>query len=463
MAAPMGLGRRSARAGSRAAQVPDDRLAYIDQAAFLQLRATGPVKLAQAVWVYENPVDMDMLRRFHAGLADSLLGRRIERSALPFGRHRWVAAEPVPMDVATRPRPLADLSDWIDERSETPIDPEHGPGWHLAVQPMSDGSTAISLVVSHCISDGIGLLLAIANAVNGKPRKLQYPRPGSRTRRAALRADARQTARDLPEVGRTLLAAAKLGLRRRGELAATGASRPVVTGVGDAAETVVVPAINAFIDTADWDARAEDLGGTTYSLLAGFAARLAERVGRHRPDGGAVSLLIAISERTPDDTRANAVSLATVDVHPAQVTRDLTDARTAIRQGLTQLREVPDETFALLPLTPFVPKRAVRKAADVMFGDLPVSCSNMGEIDPAVGRIDGTECEFFMLRGVDQGLTRGQLDKAGGQLVVAAVRLGSSISIGIVCYQPGGTNTKRHLRDLTALTLAEFDLYGEIV
>ncbi|TFV60682.1 hypothetical protein E4P42_04145 [Mycobacterium sp. PS03-16] len=462
MAGPARTGQRSATAGPDT-HTADDRLAHIDQAAFLQLRSTGPVKLVQTVWVYDNPVDMDMLRRFHAGLGQGLLGRRIERSALPFGRHRWVAAEPVPMHVADRPRPLSDLSDWIDERSATPIDPEHGPGWHLAVQPFSDGSTAVSLVASHCITDGIGLLLAIANAVSGTPRKLEYRQAGSRTRLQALRDDVRHTARDLPEVGRTLVAAAKLGLRRRGDLATTGASRPVLTEVGDDAETVVVPAITAFIDTADWDARAEDLGGTTYSLLAGFAARLAERVGRHRPDGGAVSLLIALSERTPDDTRGNAVSLATVDVHPARVTKDLSDARAAIRQALTTLRAVPDETFALLPLTPFVPKRAVRKASDVMFGDLPVSCSNMGDIDPVVGRIDGTECEFFTLRGVDQGLTPGALAKAGGQLVLTAVRLGTFISIGIVSYRPGGTNTKRHLRDLTALTLAEFDLYGEII
>ncbi|KUI29564.1 hypothetical protein AU196_04370 [Mycobacterium sp. IS-1742] len=446
---------------SRAAQAHDERLAYIDQAAYLQTRATGIGKLAQAVWVYEHPVDHDALGRFHANLDHSLLGRRIEPSVLPFGRHRWVSAPGGP-PAMSRTRPRADLSDWIDERSAVPIDPEFGPSWHLGILPMDDGSTAISLAASHCVTDGVGLLRSVADAAEGRTRHLGYAAARSRSTLDAWRADVRQTTRDLPEVGRTLAAAARLGWRRRHEFTKTGATRPAVT-VADGGDPVTVPVITAFIDASHWDECAEKLNGTTYSLLAGFAARLAERTGRHRPDDGAVSLLIAISERTHEDTRANAVALTNACVDPARVTTDLTDCRTAIRHAITTLRDVPDETFALLPLNPFVPKRAVKRAADVMFGDLPVSCSNLGEIDPAVGRPDGTDAEYFMLRGVDQNLTRDQIERAGGQLVVVSVRMGDVISLGIVSYQPGGTNTKRHLRDLTTLTLAEFDLYGEMV
>jgi hypothetical protein len=439
----------------------DDRLAYIDQAAYLQQRATGVGKLAQAVWVYEHPVDLQALHRFHGNLDHSLLGRRVEPSVLPFGRHRWVSAKAAPPAVS-QPRPRADLSDWIDERSAVPIDPEFGPSWHLGILPMTDGSTAISLAASHCITDGIGLLRSVADAAEGRTRHLGYAPARSRSTLAALRSDVRQTARDLPEVGRTVTAAAKLAYRRRHDFKKTTGAPPAMT-VADGGELVIMPAINAFIDASHWDQCAQKLNGTTYSLLAGFAARLAERTGRHRPDDGAVSLLIAISERTPDDTRANAVAITTACVDPARVTTDLTDSRTAIRHAITTLREVPDETFALLPLNPFVPKRAVKRAADVMFGEMPVSCSNLGEIDPAVGRPDGSDAEYFMLRGVDQNLTRDQIERAGGQLVVASVRLGDVISLGIVSYQPGGTNTKRRLRDLTTLTLAEFDLYGEMV
>jgi hypothetical protein len=305
-------------------------------------------------------------------------------------------------------------------------------------------------------------LRSVADAAEGRTRHLGYAPARSRSALAAVGGDARRTARDLPELGRTVAAAARLAYRRRHDLAQAGAARPTAT-VADGADPVIMPAINAFIDASHWDACAEKLNGTTYSLLAGFVARLAERMGRHRPDDGAVSLLIAISERTPEDTRANAVAVTTACVDPARVTSDLSESRAAIRQAIKTIREVPDETFALLPLTPFVPKRAVKRAADVMFGDMPVSCSNLGEIDPAVGRPDGTDAEYFMLRGVDQNLTRDQVERAGGQLVVVSVRLGDVISLGIVSYEPGGANTKRRLRDLTTLTLAEFDLYGEIV
>jgi len=69
----------------------DNTLAYIDQASFLGLRALGRGPLIQFTWVYDRPVDVEGLRRFHRNLGHGLLGRRVERSPLPFGRHRWVA------------------------------------------------------------------------------------------------------------------------------------------------------------------------------------------------------------------------------------------------------------------------------------------------------------------------------------------------------------------------------------
>jgi hypothetical protein len=166
----------------------------------------------------------------------------------------------------------------------------------------------------------------------------------------------------------------------------------------------------------------------------------------------------------PDDTRANAASLAIVTVDPTQVTTDLTGARAEIKQALKTLREVPDETLRLLPLTPFIPKRAVKRGSEVVFGfdDLPVSCSNLGDVDPVVARVDGTDAEYVMLRGVDRHVTRQFLERRGGLLTVLAGRIGGKISITVVAYQPGGTNSKSYLRELAAQTLAELGLSGVI-
>ncbi|MCK0175176.1 hypothetical protein [Mycolicibacterium sp. F2034L] len=442
----------------------DDRLAFIDQAAFLQLRSTGPGKLAHVSWLYEHDVDHEALARFHGHLGHGLLGRRIECSPLPFGRHRWVAAPGPPGPIDTAPaRPRAALSEWLDERAELTVDPERGPAWHLGVLPMTDGSTAISLVASHCLADGVGILQTIADAAAGTPRDFGYTPAASRSRLQGAVEDLRRTVRDTPEYGRTLAAAARLALRRRHDIATSGSSRPPVAPGGTGAGTVVVPVINAFVPIEAWDTAAEQRAGTSYSLLAGFSARLAERLGRMRPGDGAVSLLIAMSDRTPGDTRANAISLAHVDVDPGQATGDLTAVRAAIRQGLADLRAVPDETFALLPLTPFVPRRAVRRTADLMFGDLPVSCSNVGDLDPLVGRPDGTDAEYVLLRGVDQDVQRAAIERAGGHLVVVAGRINGTVTIGVVGYQPGGPNTKDHLREVTVATLAEFGLSADLV
>src|ERR1700749_1903648 len=95
---------------------PDNRLAYMDQATFLTLRATGREQLMQIVWIYEHPIDMDKMMVTFRNSGYGLMGRRIERSPLPFGRHRWVSAigQPLEIDIAETARPRADLRDWLE-------------------------------------------------------------------------------------------------------------------------------------------------------------------------------------------------------------------------------------------------------------------------------------------------------------------------------------------------------------
>lgn len=448
----------------RAAAPPDNRLSFADQVMFLSLRATGQEPVAQAVWLYERAIDFDGLKSFHRNFGHGLMGRRIERSPLPFGRHRWVVSEGPPsnIDIAEHARPRAELSDWADERAQLPIDPEWGPGWHLGVLPLTDGSNAVSLVVSHCLADGFGAFVTITDAVKGNVRDFGYPLPNSRTRRRAAVADLRETTRGVPEVARTLAAAAKLVYARRHDFAQSRASQTTPIPAADADRNFVVPAITVYVDLDDWDARAKTLAGTSNSLLAGFAAKLAERM-RRCADDGAVTLYFPMSDRIPDDTRANAAILAHVSVDPMQVTTDLSDVRVAIRQGLKMAREVPDPALQILPLAPFIPKRAVRRAADALLtADLPVACSFLGDVDPAVGRVDGTEADYVMLRGVDRQVTRQLLEKRRGLLTLVAGRITGKMSISIVAYQPGVENSKPRLRELAAQMLELFDLTGVI-
>src|ERR1700722_17903071 len=135
---PLRTGRVRARFGRSASEEsahPDNRLAFFDQATFLSLRATGREQLMQIVWIYEHPLDMDKMMRTFRNAGYGLMGRRIERSPLPFGRHRWVSAlgQPLDIDIEDRARPRAELSDWLDERAQLRVDPESGPGWHAGL------------------------------------------------------------------------------------------------------------------------------------------------------------------------------------------------------------------------------------------------------------------------------------------------------------------------------------------
>lgn len=437
---------------------------YPDQALFLALRGAGQAAVMQGLWLYDRPVDVDGLKRFHHNLNHGLLGRLIEPSRLPFGRHRWVSAPETDtnFDIATRPRPRAELFDWADEQVALPLDPQWGPGWRIGVQPFTDGTWVVSLVASHCIADGAGTVLACVQAVHGVTRDLGYPPPHSMTPGRAVRRDLRQFVADLPEVGRTLRRAARVATRRRHDLAKPAPRLPAVS----AQRLAHVPSASVFIDIPDWDQRAESLGGNSFSLASGLAARLAMNLGRVRAADGAVTLMIPVNEREDlEDTGGNVVSIANVTVDPATVTTDLRGARAAIKEGLRAAREVPDEMVELVPLIPFVPKKAFAKIADVAFGfstDLPVSCSNLGEMPADFLKIDGTAAQYVCFRGVDREVSQEVLDRRGGLLTVAAGRIGGKAVITVISYQPGADNSQGRLREVIADTLDEFQLNGEI-
>ena len=445
-------------------------MALMDQGFYAGQRAAGQKEVMQVVWLYEHGIDFDGLKRVHRNLGYGLLGRRIERSPLTFARHRWVLDRgPSDIDIAEYARPRAELSDWADERSQLPTDPERGPGWHLGVLPLTDGSTAVTLVASHYLLDGLGLIVALAEAMMGKTRDLGYPLPRSRTRLRAVVQDARQTARDVPAAARALVAAAKLArnqARRRHDTARPAASRPVIPRGDEGDAPVVIPGITIGVDLDHWDARANALGGTSNTLAAGLTAKFAEHLGRRRDDDDAVTVQLVMSERTEGDPRAIAVSIARVSVDPTRVTTDLRTARADIKQAMKTRRETPDESLQLASLIPFTPKRTWKRGVEAALTDpdLPSVYSNLGDVGSIVSRVDGTHCDYAYARGTRQHVTREWLERTGGQMQLLSFRLPvrGKIFIHVLAYQPGAENTKPALRELAARALAEFDLTGEI-
>lgn len=440
----------------------DNTLAYIDQASFLGLRALGRGPLIQFTWIYNRPVDLDGLRRFHRNLDDGLLGRRIERSPLPFGRHRWVAARgPADIDVAADDRPRADVWTWADERADLPIDPEWGPQWHLGVQPLTDGGAAVSMVVSHTTGDGLAMAIAVADAAKGVRLDLGYPPPSSRARRQALAEDARQAVGAIPDLGRAVAATVRVARSSREELGQSMSSERGRVQSGEA-RTVVAPCVLAVTSIDEWDSRAKELGGNSNSLLAGLAARLGHLLGR-TDDDGMITLSCPVSERVPGDTRGNALTEARVTADPNAVTTDLSDLRSAMKEAFAALREKPNELLAPLPLTPLTPRILVRRLESMIVErGAPIGCSNLGDLDPAVNRPDGTDAAIMAPRIVEPKITTTILDRAGGVLFIGSCRLAGKVTVTVNAWQPGATNTKEQLAAVVIRALEDFRLSATV-
>jgi hypothetical protein len=427
-------------------------LDLVDQTVFLGERATGATSLLQCVWVYDRGIDLDGLRRFHHHLQRGRLSRRIERSPLPFGRHRWVSPErSSDLEIAS-PRARSGFDAWLDEQANTPVDAERGPGWHLAALPFTDGGAGISLVTSHCLADGLGLCEALADAASGRDDAIDWPAAAARRRWPALREDARQAARDVPAAGGAVVAVARMAGQNRGGAPSAPARRlPRGTDRG-----ITLPMATLFVDADEWDARAASLGGTSNALLAGLAARLAQRVGRLAADGS-VDLAMPVNERTPGDTRANAVTNVDILVDPVPATGDLRGIRSAIKRALIRHREVPDERWALLPIIPLLPNRVFRRMVSVAAGRATsVISSNLGAINPDANRPDGTDADYFAMKSLYPGVTDATMHRVGGVLALLSGRLGGRVFVSVLAYQPGGPNDM--WSQAISTTLTDFSL-----
>lgn len=446
-------------------KLPVMRLALLDQAAFLRLRATGQGSTVQCTWVYDRDVNIDELRAFKDNLGAGLLGRRIERSPLPFGRHRWVLDDHSP-DIALEPRqPRSAIGAWIERRAQVPVDPEFGPTFHLGALPLDDGGAAVTLVSSHCVVDGLAAISAVTEAVNKERRNRGYPQPNSRSRARAVFEDLADAVRSLPVVIRALIATVVILLKASSRSRpAPGAPRPgALSAVND--EPTALPSVTIQTDAAAWDARARSLNGSSNTLFVAFAARLAHRIGRVPPDGNAVTVVLPVSDRTSDDDRANALTSITLAVDAAAVAHDLSRVRADIKRMLTSLHLKPNEMLAGLPLVPFTPRWFVRHAEGIAMstGQLPVGCSNLGSLDPAFGRIDGADAAEVSIRLAEQGITRRRIEETRGQLFCSTGTINGSRFLNVIACQDGAGNTAAEARELACSALADLKLGASTV
>ena len=364
-----------------------DLLAFVDQGAASGTRATGRNSLIQVTWVYDDGVNLAGLERFRTALTGGLLGRRIAHSPLPFGRDRWVATTAAPrIAVESAPRPREAIDGWLDERAAAPIDPWSGPGWHLGLLPLTDGGSAVTLVVSHVLADGVGTATAGAEAALGTTRDLPYPREAASALRAARR-DAALVARELPAAARAAATAARLA---KGRLEHDGPVRDHPVGPDRWAV--------AHLDRAGLAVRAEASGGTESTLLFQASARIAAALGWVLPDGRAV-LGLSVNRREDGDLRGNAIVDAELLVDPARGA----DGAVALRADVKGvLGALPDagRYDAFGPLITLLPRRTLASLIDAPPDPTrPVTtCAGVGALPAPVRAPDGTPADRTWFR-----------------------------------------------------------------
>ncbi|WP_395660098.1 hypothetical protein [Aestuariivirga sp.] len=451
---------RASKQRRRRSRISDERakagdlLCYMDQGSFLALRALGRQPMGLITWVYPHAVDEAAVDAVSRRLAEGLLGRLLQRSPLPWGRHRWVA-NPVPPPVTWNrtPIPVDALQTWRSSLVDLPVDPEHGPGCRFAVQALADGGTAVSFFVSHTIADGHAGLLAVADAIAGRPFSHRFPPPSRRGSLSRLARDAAESIRSLPEAGRAL-AAFLARPRQQAPAAVNGLPLAQPGAAAPGGPAVEVPVVQIVLDAAACEARGVKIG----ILLMALATRIAVRMGRVDAQGR-VKLVLPVSERQPGDLRGNAVLAVTVLADPERTLADPRTLQRELRSAQANLLRHGHELTPLLPLIPYVPVRLMRRMEQVALGaDLPVGCSFFGDLPPELGSPWG-EPSMICISPIER-FDEAALTARGGQLFLEGYSLGGRMYATVSGHAPGRVTTRADLLPVVCEALAELGMTG---
>src|SRR6185312_9392827 len=166
-----------------------------------------------------------------------------------------------------------------------------------------------------------------------------------------------------------------------------------------------------------------------------------------------------INERTAGDTRANAITNVDIAVDPTPATTDLREIRAATKQALIRSKKEPDERWTLTPLVPLVPERLGKRWVSAATNSAAsVGASNVGVVNPAVNRPDGSDADYFAMKSLSSGMTTAMLHQLGGLLSFLSGRTNGRVWVSVVAYQPDGPTTNGALQQQISSTLEDFAL-----
>jgi hypothetical protein len=431
----------------------------MDQGSFVGLRALGRGPALHLTWFYPHAIDEAAVREFSERLARGLLGRLLQRSPLPWGRHRWVA-NPVPGPVTWFRDPLPNecLPKLRNVLLDLPVDPERGPGWRLAVQALEGGGCALTMLVSHTIADMQAASQAIADAVAGRRLDRGFPAPSWRWSPVMLARDSVESLRALPGVWHALVALVRRSGKGRAGLSPS--SSRARNSRGQLEPAADVPLVQVVMDAGTCQQRASDLGVASNTLIMAFAARLAFRMGRVDASGR-VKLVLPVSDRHSGDRRGNALRSITVMADPDAYRNHPRALQRDIRAALASLIRYGDDVSPLFPLIPYVPLWLARHLERAALGaDLPVGCSLVGELPLDMNRPCG---EALLLQmSLLERYTASELERLGGVLFILCYRVGERLFFTVSGYVPDRVTTRAELAPFVRDALADMGLCGTV-
>ncbi|GAA5060708.1 hypothetical protein [Nocardia callitridis] len=429
-----------------------DRLDDIDCVSARGHAALGGTLAIQAVWHYDRAVDTATLTRFHAALCAGKLARTVAHSIIPAAGDRWSARTRfAPLRTTTTPLPAADLEAWILEQARAPLQTFGGPTWRLSSANFDDGRSAVSLLVSHTVTDGGALCAAIAAAVADERVQLRFPSDEYGPFRLVC-SDIRATARRGTRLWLAAILAVRLLLHAPRRRTARHDVEPD-RGAG-------VPTIAATIPAPQWHEAAQTRNGTAATLAVAVLASIATEIGRVN-EHDRVEMMMPVATRAADDARANA--LTSIDFEIArtdELSTDLSALRAAIKAKLTAAGAGANAVPPLIPVAVALPRSLHGMLARQVAAD-PVRtvCSYLGELDPQVLRIDGAPATAIMLGLVDQSLdSRRVLAERGGTLYALFNASVGSITLRINGFQAPALTDTDQLADVVSRVLARYGL-----
>ncbi|GGN97877.1 hypothetical protein [Nocardia rhizosphaerihabitans] len=433
-----------------------------DDDLFLKLHSLyGNALVNQLAWRFDEPLDPELLTRFHAHLAQGFLARRVQPTRVPFARPYWLpATESLPLGWDSVPVADDEILDWYFAQSRVDFDPETGQVWRLSAAPTIAGGTLMSLVTSHVASDGGAVLFAVGDAL----ARLEHDEHPDRATGSGLLVGTRPQhplSANLIDAARQLRAVAK-GIRAaiatRSVTEPDRNPRPVqpqlpLPARWSPADQVVQ------LDLAEWNAAATKHSGTTNGLLIALGAGLLGRSGRVG-DTANIRVDIPHSTRTPDDPRANATTGLPISVTYRTGDRiDLASIRTAVKTAATAYHD-PATTPALQHLQPlqmilprFVLHRFARtaKAPECL-------CTNLGETAQGVATIAGHQASAVLMRPVVCTNDTAMFRRVEVGVNLSFSTNGHTITLAVTGADPDHFPIRTALRTLLTAELASWGL-----